>query len=266
MSYVFIGVRIWRQKWRRRNPSVRGKTKEHVEHGLHVVETVDVATQPKSKSDTLRSRLTTSPEFNFSGERYVEHGGEVTALPEARAGKEETTSGWSDSDSYGETEINSKDSQDCAEDATSFSPGTDVSETDTQRSPENFSVAACRQPTDSHMIQQMTAGQADTPRKRPPDQIQTHSHGGGDDNAGGPEPERGCQPSTDAPRSVRIPTLSSSATPQKKRATVEREKRPRRKRLFGSTRTRRMRSRTTLMMSVLTIFYIFNWLPHLIMR
>ncbi|KAK7114478.1 hypothetical protein V1264_000533 [Littorina saxatilis] len=33
-----------------------------------------------------------------------------------------------------------------------------------------------------------------------------------------------------------------------------------------SSRTRRIRSRTTLMMSVLTLCYVINWLPHLIMR
>ena len=259
-SYIFVGVKVWKRKRLGRLPASRPEERqEPVEQGPNDVAGAKKAViRTNSKSGgTLKRRLTTYTEFRFGEDQCVECATEVDTLRKlARLAKEKVdrTAARCDSDRV--------------EDSTSFSPGPDVSETGTrQRRPENSNVTTSTQPAATHIRQAAGAGgvHVDVPLRKPPEHVpfKPDRNGGAENNAAEPGLENDEQPS---PKGASSNTKGSSEVIQPETlTTLERVKR---KPIFRkvSQRTRRLRSRTTLMMSVLTFFYVINWLPHLVMR
>ena len=259
-SYVFVGVKVWKRKRLKQFPAARPEERqEQVEQGPNDVagaKKVVIPTNSKS-GGTLKRRLTTYPKFRFSEDQYPECAIEVDTFRElARLAKEKVD------------RIAARCDPDRVEDSTSFSSGPEVSETGTrERSPENSSVTTSTQPAATHTRQAAGAGgvHVDVPLREPPEHVSFNPDrdGGGENSAAEPDLENDEQSS---PKGAFSSTEGSSEVTQPKTLiTLERIKR---RRIFRqvSRSTRRLRSRTTLMMSVLTLFYVINWLPHLVMR
>lgn len=259
-SYIFVGVKVWKRKRLGRLPASRPEVRQvPVEQGPNdVAGAKKIVIRTNSKSGgTLNRCLTTYPEFRFSEDQYVECAIKIDTFRElVRLAKEKVdrTAARCDSDRV--------------EDSTSFSPGPDVSETGTQqRRPENSNVTTFTQPAATHTRQAAEAGgvHVDVPLRKPPEHVSSKPdrNGVGENNAAEPDLEKDEQPS---PKGASSSTEGSSeVTEPETLTTLERVKRRRNFRKV-SRRTRRLRSRTTLMMSVLTFFYVINWLPHLVMR